>query len=771
MTGWRERGSAWPPSKTWREVGSHVFGGTAVAEVERMRLAPLVSLLLLPTLAAAARPQVAAAPSPPGADAFLGCKKYPPEKKFKWSVRGEVGVGELAASLSEISCRPIVVATTIAQRGGKVVLEVPDLVSAADVYRLFYGALEAMGLTVDASGGTIKIVDAGRAREIATPELGDGGAAANGPADDRFVVRLVRPKHAGAAELAELLGKMKSKDGDVSVFGAASLVLIDRAVNVRRMEEVARALDIGEEGARIYTLETHGQSPTELVAALEKILQAASHQAGAATGDRAKAAAAVIDGDVRALVPFDSARLVALVGTDAGWQRVQAIAERLDPQADDGAAARGHVLPLLHTNAEDMAQTLQSVGLGSRGAVAGARPGASGAPSPSTAGSPLALSGDVRIGFDKASNALIVYANAVDFASVRDLVQRLDLPRRQVFVEAVVFDLSVDKSRTIGVSWHQGVASGNGDITGFAAGSSSSLVTFDAKSLAAAAAGGAVGGGLFAGVLGKSFQLFGQDIPSFGVALQALEHSKDANVISRPHLLTMDNVKASLSVGQVIPYPTQSLSAPTAATGLALSTTYNRQTVALTLELTPHLNDSSSIRLEINGTIEDVADTAASSGGGPTTNQRKLQTAVVVQDGECVVLGGLTKDSDVEAIDKIPFLGDIPLLGRLFQTRAKRRIKQDLLIVLTPYIIRGPDDVRRIQQQKEDERREFLERYSAFGDDHYEAKVDYRRKRGVLEEINVSAQAAARDAEALRAAERALKPRRPDGPIALVPAD
>src|SRR5262249_3534496 len=161
-------------------------------------------------------------------------------------------------SLGEISCRPIVVPSAIAQRAGKVVLEVPDLVTAGDVYRLFYGALEAMGLTVDAGGGAIKIVDAGRGKEVAAPVL-DGAVAS----DARFIVRLMHPKHATPAELADVLGKMRSKDGDVSVFGAAALVVIDRASNVRRMEELARALDVGETGARIYTLTTHAQTPTE----------------------------------------------------------------------------------------------------------------------------------------------------------------------------------------------------------------------------------------------------------------------------------------------------------------------------------------------------------------------------------------------------------------------------------------------------------------------------------------------------------------------------
>ena len=723
-------------------------------------------LALAVLLSATVAPAASDPPTPPGADAFLGCKKYPGDKKFKWSVRGEVGVAELATSLGEISCRPIVVAGAIEQRGGKVVLEVPDLVNAADVYRLFYGALEAMGLTVDSSGGTIKIVDAGRAKEIAAPELDGAGSS-----DDRYVVRLLHPKHATPQELAELLGRLKGKDGDVSVFGASALVLIDRAANVKRMEELARALDVGEAGARIFTLQTHGQAPTDLAASLEKILGAATRPPSAAPDSRgaaSKGAVASIDADVRALVPLDSAHLVAIIGTDAGFARVRAVAERIDPPADDGAASQGHVIYLANTNAEDLATTLQAVGLGGRSAAP--HPGAAGGAG--AASGALPLSGDLRIGADKTANALVVFANASDFAMVRDLVQKLDVPRRQVYVEAVILDLTVDKARTIGVSWHQGASNSDGSLTGVVANESSSLVSFSPTSLAAAAAGGGVGGGLFAGILGKSFTLFGQSIPSFGVALQALEHTKDANIISRPHIMTMDNTKATISVGQQIVYQTQSLGALTTGTTTpTVLNSYARQPVALSIELTPHLNESDAIRLEINGNIEDLAD-GTSSPGGPTTNQRKIQTAVVVHDGETIVLGGLTKETDTQQIDKIPFLGDIPVIGRLFQTRAKQRVKQELLIIMTPYIIRSSADVRRIADQKEQERREFIERFSAFADEgQFDTHVDYARKRGLLEEVNLSAIAAQRDADALRAADRALKPLRADGAIALEPAN
>lgn len=700
----------------------------------------------------------AATASSPGQEEFLGCEKYPVNKRFKWSVRGEVGVSELAASLGQISCQPIVLATGIAQRGGKVALEIPDLVTAPEVYRLFYAALEALGLTVDAAGGVLRIVDLGRAKEVAMPAL--GGEPEPG---DRFVVRLYRPAHVAPAEIAELFGKLKSKDGDVSVFGAASLVIIDRATNVRRMEELGRALDVAQAHARIFTLTVHGQSASDLAGALEKLLSSMAHHAAA--GDKS-AKPTVIDNDVQALVPIEAAHLVAVVGTEAGWQRVLSIAERLDPAGDDFAISQGHVINLANTNAEDLAATLQSIGLGSRSGASTARPPGS-PPSGATANA-LPLSGDVRIAADKNSNALVVFANGADFNMVRDLVNKLDLPRRQVYVEAVVLDLSVDTERTIGLAFHQGAS--NGSTSGIVANGSSSLnsVSITASTVASALGGG----GLVAGLLGPSFSLLGQDIPSFGVVLQALELNKDVNVISRPHLLTMDNVKSSISVGQQIVFQSSSLGAASTATTPALLVSYQRQPVALTLELTPHLNESDAIRLEINGNIEDVADSnATSSPGGPTTNQRKLSTAVVIKDGETVVLGGLQKEEDAETVTKIPFLGDIPLLGRLFQTRSRSRIKQDLLIVLTPYIIRGPEDLRRIQERKEEERRDFLERYSVFADQSkFEAHVDYRRKRGLLAEINLTAQGAAQEAVALRAAERALRPHPIDGVIALQPA-
>lgn len=694
----------------------------------------------------------------PGESEFVRCSRYPDGKRFRWGVRGEVGVGELVASLSTISCQSVVVSGAIAGRSGKVTIDVPDLLTAAEVYRLFYASLEVMGLTVESHGKILKVIDVARGKDVSQPLAAD----ADTPTTDQWVTRLLRLQHAKPQDIADVLGKVRSKEGDVTVYAPSqSLLITDRASHVRRMETLVQVLDVPKmlSADRMFVLATHGSFPTELAAALEKILLAGKRPEGDGKTPATAAGMPLADG-ITALVPVDSARLVVMVGTDPGFARLHALALRLDPPQLDGASAgsQARVIYLAHTNAEETVAALQSIGLTTRGPGAG--PSGPAKPGATSNATPL---GELRIGADKVSNAILVYGGNAEFQMVRELVKQIDLPRRQVYVEATILDISVDKARNLGLTFHSGA--GNSEVGGVVASNQGSLNTLaiDAASLASAASGG----GLLAGLIGKSVQAAGFTLPSFGVILKALEHSKDVSVISKPHLLTTDNVKSTLSVGQKIPYAAQSLG--TAATGSAASliTSYQRFDVALKIELTPHLNDSDSVRLEIDTEISDVPDGQSSAAaGGPTTNNRTLKTAVVVRDGEPVVLGGLQKETQSETIDKIPGLGDIPILGRLFQTRGKQRTKQDLLIVLTPYIIRGPEDLRRIAERKETERREFVERFSAFADEKkWEPHVDYRRKRGLLEEINRTAEEVEREVLAIRSAKQTLGKIVVEGPI------
>jgi len=522
------------------------------------------------------------------AEALLACKKLPADKRLRLTLHGEVGAQELVAALAPLSCKPIVIGGA-ALHGGKVSIEAPDLLSPAEATRLLISAIDSLGLSIEAAGGTYRVVDSARGREIAT-ELVDGERRAR----EAFVVRLIRLADASADEVAATVGKLKSKEGEVSVLSQGrAILIIDRAAQAERMEALAHALDRPSLSARMFVLPTHRTRPSELVEALDKIALG-----GAPRGDKTDALRPV-------LLPVDGARVILFSGSDTAFHRVESLLARIDPPLLPGEERGGRIAVyyLKHVVAEDLAATVKEVLTNARSGArsTGTGPPMQGGPSAS------ALEGEVRVTADKVGNALVVSGSVADLESVRELVARLDLPRRQVYVEAVVLDLSADMSRAVGLTLHQAGGTDSGSVSGFAASSSSSGVnalTLDPAKIATALSGG----GLLAGVLGKSFDIAGMSVPSFGVVLQALETSRDVSVLSRPHLLTLDHVKASLSVGQKIPFPTGQIStqATGSANSVALQTSYTRQDVALRIDLTPHLSDEQEIRLEIDGEISDV---------------------------------------------------------------------------------------------------------------------------------------------------------------------
>ena len=374
---------------------------------------------------------------------------------------------------------------------------------------------------------------------------------------------------------------------------------------------------------------------------------------------------------------------------------------------------------------------------------------------------------------DKTTNSLIVLAQEHDFFTLRDLIQRLDIPRRQVFVEAEILEVSVDKSLNLGVAWHGGSTINTGGQQSLLFGGSEPSSDVNSILFSPAALSGLAAGLRGPPIPGADTILGlppGTSIPSFGVFLQLLQNNGDVNVVSMPHILTTDNEKATIQVGQNLPFPGALGGFPGFGGGAAPGATFGfgtsvqRQDVALKLEITPHVNDSDYVRLELNNELSDVANPNY-NGLGPATSKRTVKSVVTVGDQQSIVLGGLIKDSVSSTVQKVPLLGDIPIIGYLFKSTKKTVAKQNLLLVLTPYIIKDPSDLRRVFERKLRERREFLERYSAFRDDRdYEAEIDYHRKRGLLEEINRAAREAEEEAADVRAAQTRLA-HTVDGPV------
>jgi general secretion pathway protein D len=437
---------------------------------------------------------------------------------------------------------------------------------------------------------------------------------------------------------------------------------------------------------------------------------------------------------------------------------VKALVDRLDIVLDTEGGSAIRVYPLENALAEELAATLTNVlsGQGQQGQQRPGQPAAANTPRP--AGSiggdfGSSLEGTVRVIGDKPTNSLIVMSSGRDFIAVRDVIRRLDQPRRQIFIEALILEVQVSKSLDIGTSSHGGLPVLGGDAIVLGGVQTPTLKSINPSSLAALT--GLVGG-LIGTPLANSQTFLGTSIPSYAVLFQALANQDNSNILSAPHIIAIDNEKAEFSVGNNIPYKA-GLSfggLPGAAGGAtnplgSIGTNIQREKLNLTLNVTPHISSNDAVRLEIEQETKDLGGKDPEL--GPTWAERKLKTQVVVHDQESVVIGGLIQEREIYNVTKVPLLGDIPLLGYLFKYSTKQKKKTNLLILLTPYIIKDQLDLATIKDRKVREYREFAASFANLNDKKYEPRLDYRRKRGLLEEINRAVQSVEEDQAVLNA--------------------
>ena len=324
--------------------------------------------------------------------------------------------------------------------------------------------------------------------------------------------------------------------------------------------------------------------------------------------------------------------------------------------------------------------------------------------------------------------------------------------------------MSVDDSREFGASAHAGTEGPDGSLL-VGGVQHQQLGSLNVASLATST-------GLLGGALGplipNAEELLGTSIPSFGVLFQALATNNNVNVLSSPHILTTDNEEAEISVGQNIPFQSALVGGAAGAAGAAggffPTQSISRQDVALTLKITPHINASSMVRLEIDLEISDIA-AQDFNGLGPSWSRRLIKDTVVVRDEQSVVIGGLISDRDISSRSKIPLLGDIPVLGKLlFSYNDRQKEKRNLLVLLTPHIMNDQLDLERLVERRTLEQKEFVRSVSSIDNINYRPNIDYRRKRGVLEEINRTVAQNQKEASLLEELDQKMI-QIPDGPV------
>ena len=674
---------------------------------------------------------------PPGPDVNDPFKKGEPDIDYKPLSEGtlvtfnfeETELAELVDTIANATGRRFIYGAKV--RPIKATVQAPGKVTVGEAYQAFLSILETNGLTVIPHGRFLKIVETNGIASQTTPIYGTADPV---PDADRFVTRLYRLGHVDANEVSTILSRFKSTAGDITVYPATNLLIItDTGSNIRRMLRIVEEVDAGGAGDQIWMQPVHYRPASEVASELNEMLDLG--------GGKGRAR----------IIPDEHNNALILIATESDYDRLRELVDRVDV-ADTGEGAI-HVLPLQHADCNDLSQTLNSLLTGTKSAAPAAarRPAAGAAPASASGSNDLIFEGNVQITCDASTNSLLTTSSLRDYAQLRSVIDRLDRARRQVFIEAVIMDVNVDHSNEWGVGYHGGSTAdlGGGGETLFYGGvnATKSILLPSTSDLEA----------LFFGVRGPDLQgtsnLFpGISIPAIGVTLHALARSGDSNVLATPHILATDNTPAEISIGQNIPLQTNAGGLPNlsglaggaaGAAGLAglgglLGGGFQaqRQDVGIKLKVTPHINDSDQVRFELEEEFSDAGAPLEGNLGAVPINKRTATTELVVRDQQTVVIGGLVRDSVVNAESKVPILGDIPILGLLFKSTRKTTQKTNLLLVLTPYIVRDQDDLKAIFERKMQERQEFLDRYFVFEDQHaWEPAQDYARTNGMLEHI------------------------------------
>lgn len=689
---------------------------------------------------------------------------------------------DLVKAISNITGRRFIYGGKLRQI--KATVYSPEKVTAGEAYSAFLSILETNGMTVIPHGRFLKIIES---PGVATQTTQIIGTASPVPDEDRYVTRLYRLAHIDANETAAVLSKFKTKDGDITVYPQGNLLIItETGSNIQRMLRILEEIDVGGAGEQLWVEPIHYTSASDLATKLADILDLKTKGAAGAPGQAGGKGGGRVIAD-------DRGNSLIITANEPDYLRVLELIKRLDvKQSGEGEL---HVLPLQHASCKDLSQTLNTLLGTSQMGMGGARPGGmqgagmSGSipgRTPGSAGSGLdeVFEGRIRITCDEATNSIVTTSSLRDYAQLRSVIDKLDHPRRQVFIEAVIMDVSVKRMTDIGVAYHGGAPVPMNNANGiFYAGNNlkSSISSGLTDSLE----------GLAVGLRGPDLQTStspfgaGISIPALGVVLHALAQDGDTNIIATPHILATDNTKAEISIGENIPLQTNlggglgalagqaggaagGLGALGLLGGMGGGFSAQRQDVGTKVSVTPHVNDSDQVRLEL---AEEISNAEAPQGalGAVPIAKRTANTTLIVRDQQTVVIGGLVRESVTNSETKVPILGDIPVLGYLFKQATKTKEKQNLLLILTPYVIRDQDDLRAIFERKMQERQEFIDRYFVFNEStSWSPPQDYRRANGLVEEIRQSMLAQEEKARLLlESLPRARKIHEPSQPIPL----
>ena len=615
---------------------------------------------------------------------------------------------------------------------GQITLVTENAVQPNAAFQQFLAALRLQGFTVVESAGLYKVVPEADAKlQTGNVSVSQGGAGGT-PAGGQVVTQIFKLNFENAANLVPVLRPLISPNNTINVNpGNNSLVITDYADNLQRLARIVAAMDVSN-ASDVEVIPLQHAIATDLAPLVSRLIEGGS---ATATGTAQGVAQGQTDNSFKTTLLAEprSNALIVRAANPARVALVRSLVAKLDqPAAPGSSAASGniHVVYLKNADAVKLATTLRAAlgsaggsGTSSGGTGTGnlsgglTRTGASGLGQTSGLGNSTNANGNAGglgssglgtgqgssgssdanqpstggiIQADPTTNSLIISAPEPLYRQIRAVIDKLDGRRAQVLIESLIVEVSANKVAEFGIQW-QGVLGNYGSTLGVL-GNNSSVAGRNILDLALAAATGNVtsiaNAKPAAGMnLAVAPRINGKYY--LGALANFLENTGDANVLSTPNLLTLDNEEAQIIIGNNVPFVTGSY-ANTGGSGGAVNpfTTVERKDVGLMLRVRPQINENGTVKLTMYQEVSKVAESTLSNANGPSTSKRSIESTVLVDDGSVIVIGGLLEDSYALGQDKVPVMGDLPVVGGLFRNEKRTRQKTNLMVFLRPMVIR-----------------------------------------------------------------------------------
>lgn len=529
------------------------------------------------------------------------------------------------------------------------------------IYELFLSVLQVHGFAAVPSGDVVRIVQTVLAKQSGNPNDFEEGLESQ-----ELVTRVIPVLNAPSDEMVKVLRPLIPQYGQIAALSQPNVLIIsDHASNINRLVEIVNRVDVAD-SLEVSIIDLKEAWVEDIVALLEQL-------APEQIGKSAKGPNRV------SIVASERTNSLVIKGERYTVARVKQLVSQLDVPANRSGTIK--VVRLAHSDAAKMAEILNSL-------VKERKSGESGGMV------------EVSVQADEAINALVIRADPANMIDIMDIIDSLDVRRMQVLIEAAIVEVTADFSRQLGSELALGSASSSTTPLG---------LTAPSGTLAQILQGLAITGQPSAPTsLGDAPLIAGGRLDatgtSFAFIIKALAANGDVNLLSTPSITTMDNEEAKIVVGQNVPFRTGSTVTGSQGTTNPF-TTIQREDVGLTLEVTPHINSDNLVRLLIHQEVSEV-DASSLSGIGSQaaadliTNKRTIDTTILVEDNEVIILGGLIRDKETQGESRVPVLGSIPGLGMLFRNRTTSTEKQNLMVFLRPTVLKNQADIAEATERK-----------------------------------------------------------------------